>query len=227
MGDRHICRSRALSPVVDQSRTRAQIVRAIGATRCERYVWPGPLGDLWQHTPLQGSLCDMRAARTHVFAVLVVLVSGGVAGCSGSDKHASTPTAVASEASIVHPKTPAACDVFTAAAVGGALHAPVKSAALGPPWSCSYATTSPPMMSVTGSLQEGATTALAHVLSDQIAHGAVAVGGIGEGAVWGGGHLIARSGRWLLTMDARRGLNQPDEAAAIAITRAGVARLPD
>jgi hypothetical protein len=63
-------------------------------------------------------------------------------------------------------------------------------------------------------------------MREQIRRGAVPVPGVGDEAVWVGGQLFARSGRWLITMDAKQSPNLPDKRAAIAITRASLPNLP-
>jgi hypothetical protein len=153
-----------------------------------------------------------------------------VSACSGGAHHAGAQNAVAKDAdqSISHPTTPKACNVFTRAAVGSALHAQVSVPdKIGPSWSCSYTTTEQPMVSVTGALQEGPPTALSRVLRDQVRQGGATVPSVGDEAVWTRqGDLIVRSGRWLTTVSAKQGLNGPDRAAAAAVARESIPLLP-
>jgi hypothetical protein len=64
------------------------------------------------------------------------------------------------------------------------------------------------------------------VLTDEISRGALAIPGVGDEAVWTQGDLVARSGRWLVTVQVIRGINQPDRATAIAVARSSIPLLP-
>jgi hypothetical protein len=160
------------------------------------------------------------------------MLFGAVTGCSSSASRTvarDTGEPKAASASIIsHPATAAACDVFTAAAVGGVLHASVLRTRMGPSWTCFYTTRGSfkTHVDVAGSLQEGSPTTLSRVLTDEISRGALAIPGVGDEAVWTQGDLVARSGRWLVTVQVIRGINQPDRATAIAVARSSIPLLP-